>query len=140
MAELNRREDTRNGTPPGSAAAAAMLREAESWANVQCEVLSGVEAMWIGWMQRRREAIDASTRSFAQICECSNLVEIVQIQQQWLADAVQRTTSDLSALANDAAALTWPFTRIDRTGDSTRKPGPPARRQGEAPLHREAAE
>jgi hypothetical protein len=46
--------------PPGSAATASVLREAEAWASAQCELLSGVEAMWTGWMQRQREAIDAS--------------------------------------------------------------------------------
>jgi len=46
-----------------------LLREAEAWASAQCELLSGVEAMWVGWMQRRREALDASARSLTQICE-----------------------------------------------------------------------
>jgi len=53
----------------GADAAAALLREAEAWASAQCELLSGVEAMWVGWMQRRREALDASARSLTQICE-----------------------------------------------------------------------
>ncbi len=104
MADFNRSEDARNGMALGSEAAAAVARQAETWASAQCELLSGVEAMWIGWMQRRREALDASTRSLTQICESRDLGDILQIQQQWFADTVQRTASDLSAFANDAAA------------------------------------
>ena len=142
MAEFNRSEDARSGMAPGSETAAAVARQAEVWASAQRELLSGVEAMWTGWMQRRREAFDASTRSLTQICECRNLVDVVQIQQQWLADAVRRTTSDVSALADDAAALTRRVARVAPTSDATGQHAPP-RRQGaedEAPLRREAAE
>jgi hypothetical protein len=96
----------------------------------------------VGWMQRRRDALDASTRSLTQICECRNVADIVQIQQQWLTDAVQRTASDLNAIANDAAALTSRIARRAPTGDAARQPAPPShqRAEAEAPLHREAAE
>lgn len=143
MAKFNRSEDARSGMALGSETAAAVARQAEAWASAQSELLSGVEAMWTGWMQRRREALDASARSLTQICECRNLVDVVQIQQQWFTDAVRRTAFDLSALTDDAAALTWRVARVAPTGDVTRQPTPPTPRQGaedEAPLHREAAE
>jgi hypothetical protein len=143
MAELNRSKNPRNGMAPGSEAAAALVRGAEAWTSAQCDLLSGVEAIWVRSMQRRREAIDASARSLTQICESRNLADIVQNQQQWFADAFQRTASDLSALANDAAALTWQVAHVNRNGDATHPPAAMARRHGaeqEAPLHREAAE
>ena len=99
--------------------------------------------MWVGWMQRRREAMDASARSLTQICECRDLGDIIQIQQQWFADAVRRTTSDVSAFTNDAAALTWWVARVAPAGDDTHQPASQPRRHGaehDAPLHREAAE
>src|SRR4051812_22083241 len=141
MTEINRREDGRSGTL-GSETVAAVARQAEAWASVQCELLSGVEAMWVGWMQRRRDAHDASTRSLTQICECRNVADIVQIQQQWLTDAVQRTASDLNAIANDTVALTSRVARHAPTGDAARQPAAPRqqRAEAEAPLHREAAE
>jgi hypothetical protein len=128
--------------PPAADAAAVMLRQAEAWASAQCELLSGVEAMWERWMQRQREAIDSSTRSLTRMYECRDFGGIVQIQQQWLADTVRRTTSDLSALANDATALTWRVARVDELGNATRKSASPTRPQGaeDKPLHREAAE
>ena len=143
MADFNRREDVRYGMALGSEAAAVVARQAEAWVSAQCEFLSGVEAMWAKWIERQREAIDASTRSLTQICECRNLGDIVQIQQQWFADTVQRTASDLSAFTNDAAALTWRVARVGPNGDATRQPAPPPHRQGaegEMQFHREAAE
>ena len=144
MTEINRGEDARSGMALGSETVVAVARQAEAWASAQCELLSGVEAMWVGWMQRRRDALDASTRSLTQICECRNVADILQIQQQWLTDAVQRTASDLNAIANDAAALTSRFARHAPTGDAARQPAPPrhqrAEAEAEAPLHREAAE
>jgi hypothetical protein len=143
MTEFNRTEDARSGMALGSDTAAAVAHQAEAWARAQRELLSGVEAMWTGWMQRQHEALDASTQSLTQICECRNLVDVVQLQQQWLTDAVRRTASNVSALANDAAALTWRVAHIDPTGNVSRQPAPPPRRQGaenKAPVHREAAE
>jgi len=141
MTEINRGEDGRSGTL-GSETVAAVARQAEAWASTQCELLSGVEAMWVGWMQRRREAFDASARSLTQICECRNVADVVQIQHQWLVDAVQRTASDLTAIANDAAALTSRVARVAPTGDGARPPAPShhQRAEAETPLHREAAE
>ena len=143
MAEFNRSEDARSGMALADETTAAVARQAEVWASAQRELLSGIEAMWTGWMQRRREAFDASTRSLTEICECRNLVDVVQIQQQWLADAVRRTASDVSALADDAAALTRRVARVAPISDATGQHAPPTRRQGaedEAPLRREAAE
>ena len=142
MVALSRSEDTA-GTPFGFAAAAVVLRQAEAWTSAQCELLSGVEAMWTTWVQRQREAIDASARSLAEIYECREFADIVRIQQNWLADAVQRTTSDLSELADHAAALTWRLARVNNVGDVTRKPVTPTpspRAQDEVPSQREAAE
>ena len=135
-------QNKQSGVSPGAATMTAVLREAEGWAVAQCEFLSGVEAIWTGWMQRQRDAINASSQSFAQLCECRDLADIVQIQQRWFADSVNRTVTDLSAFANDAVALTWKVTRAERVGDTTAKSEPPTSHRGEehAPLHREAAE
>jgi hypothetical protein len=142
MADFDRNKDAQSGSPPGSAAMAAVLREAEGWASAQCEFLSGVGEIWANWMQRQREAINASTQSFTQLCESRDLADMAQIRQKWLADSVNRTVTDLSTFANDAVTLTWKITRAERVGDRTSNSEPPMSRRGEehAPLHREAAE
>ena len=64
----HRPEDSQNGMEQfAQAATAAVLSQTERWARIQCALLSDMEALWTGWIQRRREAIDLSARSFAQI-------------------------------------------------------------------------
>ena len=123
------------------AAAAAVLSQTERWARIQCALLSDMEALWTGWMQRQREAIDLSARSLAQIYEFPNLANLLQTQQQWLADSARRMAADWSALAKDAADLSWRVARVDQTGDQTRS-APPRRQQDareQASQHRETA-
>ena len=124
------------------AATAAVLSQTERWAGIQCALLSDIEALWTGWMQRQSEAIDLSARSLAQIYECTNLTNLLQTQQQWLADTARRTAADWSALAKDAADLSWRVARVDPTGDQTRGAPPPQGQQDareQASQHREAA-
>ena len=93
MTKLKQDQTTMNGLLPGSAAALA-FRQGETWLRAQSDLLSDFETMWAGWMQRRREAaINVSVQSLAQISECRYLGNLIQIQQQWLADTVERTTS-----------------------------------------------
>lgn len=104
MTEFNRTESAAGAAAP-AAPIAAMLREAESWTRAQCELLSGIEAIWAQWMQRQRAAIDASAGALQQMTGCRNFVDLMHIQQQWFADAVRRGASDVSALTSDAVAL-----------------------------------
>ena len=144
MTEFNRTESTGNGRAPGAAVAAGMLREAEAWTSAQCELFSRMGAIWTDWLRRQQEAIDASTRSLQQMCDCRNPADLAQLQQEWLAGAARRGASDISALAGDSMALTWRAVGADRLG--WRGPSSPVRgtaraKSGdEAPVQREAAE
>src|SRR5882672_6884897 len=104
------------GIAPGGAVAAGMLHRAEAWTSAQCELLSGMEAIWSDWLRRQQEAIDASARSLQQMFECRSPADFVQTQQQWLADATRRGASDISTLASESMALTWRVVGADRLG------------------------
>lgn len=106
MSEFNRGMSAKAIPAPGTAVAAAVLREAEAWARTQSELLSGVEAIWTGWLKRQGEAIDAGTRSLRQMLDCRNPAELMQLQQQWVADTMCRAASDIGNLARDATAVT----------------------------------
>src|ERR1051326_7005304 len=110
MSEINRSDSARtdsamSGNAPGGAVSLGMLREAEAWTSAQCELGSGMGAIWADWLRRPREAIDASARSLQQMFECRSPVDFAQIHHQWLADAARRSASDISALACDSIAL-----------------------------------
>lgn len=114
MSEFNRGTSTQAWPAPGTAVAAAVLREAEAWARTQSELLSGVEAIWTGWLKRQGEAIDAGSRSLRQMFECRNPAELLQLQQQWVADTMCRAAADIGNLARDATAMTQRAASADR--------------------------
>lgn len=143
MSELKRSEGVGIGHLPGGAVAASVLRETELWTNTQCELLSGIGALWTQWMGRQREAIDASSRSLQRMYECRNLVDLVQLQQQWFAEAARRNASDIGSWASDAVALTCRVAGAERrpSGSPSAPGGRPAVKSAEeAPLPRAAAE
>ena len=114
MTEFNRTESSTSGVAPAGAVAAGVLREAEAWTSAQCELLSGMGAIWTDWLRRQQEAIDASARSVQQMFECRNAADLAQIQQEWLAGTAKRSVSDISALACDSMALGWRVVGTDR--------------------------
>ena len=144
MTEFNRSERTGDGIAPGGAVAAGVLREAEAWASAQCELLSGIGAIWTDWLRRQQEAIDASARSLQQMFECRNPTDLAQIQQEWLTGTARRSASDISTLACDSMALTWRVVGADRLGPrsqaSPMRGSARAKSGDEAPLQRAAAE
>src|SRR6266851_10485168 len=117
MAEFNRTESIESGIAPGGAVAAGVLREAEAWTSAQCELLSGMGAIWTDWLRRQQEALDASARSLQQMVECRNPADLAQIQQEWLAGTARRSASDISTLASDSMALTWRVVGADRLAE-----------------------
>lgn len=145
MSEFNRGNSAKNWPAPGTAVAAAVLRETEAWARAQSELLSGVEAIWAGWLQRQGEAIDAGTRSLRQMFDCRNPAELVQLQQQWIADTMCRAASDIGCLARDATAVTQRAAGADRFAASlrdqpARQGQPPTQAKEGAAVQRAAAE
>lgn len=120
MSEFNRGNSAKAWPAPGTAVAAAVLREAEAWARTQSELLYGVEAIWSGWLKRQGEAIDAGTRSLRQMFDCRTPAELIQLQQQWVADTMCRAASDIGNLAKDATAVTQRAAGADRFAASLR--------------------
>jgi hypothetical protein len=141
MSDFNRGMSTKTWPAPGTAVAAAVLREAEAWARTQSELWSGMEAIWTGWLKRQGEAIDAGTRSLRQMFDCRNPAELVQLQQQWVADTMHRAASDIGNLARDATAVTQRAAGADRFAASLRDQlaGQMPSSEGAA-VHRAAAE
>jgi hypothetical protein len=107
MAEFTQGECAAAAGAALAAPVAAMLREAERWTRLQCELLSGIEAMWTQWMRRQRTAIDASAGTLRRLYGCRSFAEFVQVEQQWLADALRdgAAVSAGRAVAEDALAL-----------------------------------
>jgi Phasin protein len=146
MTELNRTTETQTGAA-ADAVTASLLHEAGAWAKAQGALLSGVEAIWADWIERRREAIDATARSLQEMCACRSVADLARIQQQWLAGAVHRAACDAAALASGAVVMTR-LAAEGATSEAARgrvspvragRPAPSREREGAEP-QRQAAE
>ena len=104
MSDLNRSESGARPHDPEHAMA-AIVHQAEAWTSVQRALLSQVETMWADWLHRRRNAIAAASGSFQAMCDCHSLGELVQIQQRWLAGAIESSVADAEALVSIPIAL-----------------------------------
>ena len=99
MSDLNLSESGARQSDPEHALAAIVHQE-EAWASAQGALLSRVETLWADWLHRRREAMAAASGSLQAMCDCHSLGELVQIQQRWLAGAIERSVADAEALVS----------------------------------------
>lgn len=90
--------------------ATAVSRNAEAWLDGQSDLLHEVDTMTQGWLQRRRETIDAMWQSMEEMRK-SNPAEILRIQQEWLTSSLRGVVSDLEAWIA-FAATTWRRTML----------------------------
>jgi len=90
--------------------ATAVSRNAEAWLDGQSDLLHEVDTMTQGWLQRRRETIDAMWQSMEEMRK-SNPAEILRIQQEWLTGSLRGVVSDLEAWIA-FAATTWRRTML----------------------------
>ena len=90
---------------------AVIVHQAEAWASAQGALLSRVETLWADWLHRRREAMSAARGSLQAMCDYHSLGELVQIQQRWLAGAIERSVADAEALVSIPISLGESATR-----------------------------
>ena len=85
------------------AVASIFEKSANAWLTAHEEALAGVQSIMADWLERRREEIDASRRAIERMRDCRDVSAFLRIQQDWLGERLQRTTSDFSAI-NDRVA------------------------------------
>ena len=105
--------------------ASAATWGAEVWLDSQADLLHEVDSITQGWLERRRETIDAMWQSMEEMRN-SNPTEILRIQQEWITTSLRRVVSDLEAWIA-LAATTWRRTMLRfEEGENTRKQVEPA--------------
>lgn len=103
MAETQRTNDAA-GKVLGGAVTAAFLRDAQAWTGLQRELLSGVEALWAECAQRQNEAMAASARTLSALLDGRPLVEVAQLQRDWLTNVAQGTVESVDRTREAAAS------------------------------------
>lgn len=79
-----------------------MTRPLEFWLRCQHDVLTAVEPVTRGWLERRREAAQALLEVIEKLAACGDLDEIASVQREWLEGAMKRLESDIEALSEQA--------------------------------------
>src|SRR5258708_15531622 len=78
----------------------AMTTGGDAWIEGQAELLEHVDQLSKRWLQNRREAIDATRQSFADMQRARDLADLMRVQQEWLSGSLQRLGSDFEALTS----------------------------------------
>jgi Phasin protein len=99
----------RPGALPDSGAATDAMaslfeKGAQAWLGAHQEAIAGMQAIMSDWLERRREAIDASRRTIEQMSGCRDVAELLRIQQEWLGDSLRRSAADFEAINDRVAA------------------------------------
>lgn len=78
----------------------------EVWLRAHSGMLKAVEPAATGWIERRREAVNAALDTFEKLSHCNDLQEAASIQRDWFESTMKRFDTDLHAFADHAMALT----------------------------------
>jgi hypothetical protein len=84
---------------------AALASGSEAWIEAQTEFLQGAEEICKGWLQRRREALDAVRQSITQLRDTGDVMDLVRLQQEWTSGSMRRLSADFEALSRFALAF-----------------------------------
>jgi predicted lipoprotein len=102
---MNAATSTADTASAGLPIASVFVKEAELWMGTHSELLSGIETIVTGWMDRQRQALEASSRSIRRVCDARNIFDLMQAQQEWVSDCLSWTASEIRAVGNDAATI-----------------------------------
>jgi len=106
-----------------------------AWTGLQCDLLSGVEALWAECARRQSEVAQASARTLQRLFGGRLVLEIAQLQHDWLTSTVRRTATSIDQWASQGVA------RMGETAVSAGRAVAAANESmAQLPAEREAAE
>jgi len=90
----------------------AMTTSGEAWIEGQAELLEHVDQMSKRWLQNRREAVEATRQSIAEMQRARDVADVMRVQQEWFSGSLQRLSSDFEAfttisLSYSRRAMMW---------------------------------
>jgi phasin protein len=72
------------------------------WIEGQANAFERFDQVARRWLDRRRDALDATRQSFEEMRASSDVGELMRIQQDWLFGSVRRLTADCADLSGIA--------------------------------------
>lgn len=112
MTELKQAENAAYAV--GDAIVAGLLRDAKAWTGLQCDLLSVAAALWAECARHQSEVAEASARISEPFFDGRLVLEIAQVQHNWLATTTRPTLKTLDQAAANGAA--WARETADSDG------------------------
>ena len=81
------------------------LRASDLWVESQAKAFERFDEVARRWLDRRREALDATRQSLEEMRDSSDVGELMRIQQDWVFGSVRRLTADFGDLSGIAFNL-----------------------------------
>jgi Phasin protein len=96
------------------------LRGPDLWVESQAKAFDRFDEVARRWLDRRREALDATRQSFEEMRDSSDFGELMRIQQEWVLGSMRRLTADFVELSGIALNLAQgATTQIARAAEGT---------------------
>jgi hypothetical protein len=88
------------------------------WVESQARIFDHFDEVARRWLDRRREALDATRRSFEEMRGTDNVGELMRVQQEWAFGLLQRLAAEMSELSTAAFNLAQvAATQVNRTAE-----------------------
>jgi hypothetical protein len=82
--------------------ASSAVAASDAWMQEQAELLENVEQVTHSLLENRRLSIAATRQALAQLQQCRDITDFLRVQNEWLADARQRSAYDLDTVTSMA--------------------------------------
>jgi Phasin protein len=87
------------------------------WVESQARIFDQFDEVARRWLDRRREALDATRESLEEMKSTENVGELMRVQQEWLIGSLHRLAADFGELG--AAAVNLAQTAASQIGRTT---------------------
>jgi hypothetical protein len=119
---MARRRSTEHEAPERSARQFSSVASGTSdlWLESQARMFDHFDEVARRWLDRRREALDATRQSLEEMRSTDNVGELMRIQHDWVIGSLQRLAADMAELGTAAFNLAQTAaTQVGKTGERT---------------------
>ncbi|HUH83301.1 MAG TPA: phasin family protein [Stellaceae bacterium] len=81
------------------------FRAPDLWVESQAKAFEQIDEVARRWLDRRREALDATRQSFEEMRSSDNIGELMRIQQEWMVGQMRRLVADFVEFSGIALNL-----------------------------------
>lgn len=123
---------------PTPAMSASFRENADRFWENQEKILDQMQALTIGWFERRRTGTHSAREAAERMCGTETMVDLVQTYQDWARGAFERIMADGASWQQQIMAATGAFASPPLAPSASEREAElnPARSEAKAPLER----